>query len=98
MHLKDPGQHVVTASGEELVILGQADVPISLGTTTVSFPVIVTSTLTQPCLLGADFLQHQGCVIDLQDRTLGIQGETIHMLPPHYECIFSSRLPCDRYR
>ena len=62
-------------------IVGRADVPISLGKTTVHFPVLVTSTLTQPCLLGADFLQNQGCVINLQDQTLDINGELIHMLP-----------------
>ena len=67
--LEDPERRVITANGEHLHILGQANVCISVGSVTVNYPVLVTSNLTQPCLLGADFLNEQQCLVDLYRKS-----------------------------
>ena len=41
------------------------------------FLVLVTEELTQPCVLGADFLTKTGCVVDLQRGYLVICGEVV---------------------
>ena len=78
--LEDPERRVITANGEDLHILGQANVCISVGSVTVNYPVLVTSNLTQPCLLGADFLNEQQCLVDLYGRVLKIGKDEVPLL------------------
>ena len=77
--LEDPERRVITANGEDLHILGQA-VCISVGSVTVNYPVLVTSNLTQPCLLGADFLNEQQCLVNLYGRVLKIGKDEVPLL------------------
>ena len=61
--------------------MGQSSVPILLGSLTVNCPVLVTKNLTQPCLLGADFLNEQRCLIDLNEKVLKIGKERVPLAP-----------------
>ncbi len=56
---------VIAANGERLEVCGQCNVPFQVGDCQVSYPALVAKNVTQECLLGADFLEHCNCVIDL---------------------------------
>ena len=58
----------------ELVVAGRAIVTLSFR---VSHPVLVVRSLTQRCLLGADFLCKYHCIIDLQEETLTVGGSSV---------------------
>ena len=77
IELKPPEQPVVVADGKPLEQLGQASVLIQVGGVCTQQNVLVVQKLTQECLLGADFLKHHGCVIDLQRRHLLAGGEAV---------------------
>ena len=64
--LREPARPVVAANSENLALLGEATVSEQIGKTCVQHPVLVADNLMQECLLGADFLTKQGCVVDLQ--------------------------------
>ena len=70
IELKPPEQPVVVADGKPLEQLGQISVLIQVGGVCTQKNVLVVQELTQECLLGADFLKHHGCVIDLQRHHL----------------------------
>ena len=67
--LREPEWPVVAANGENLA-LGEATVSVPIGKTYVQHPVLVAHNLTQECLLSADFLTNQGCIVDLQQRVI----------------------------
>ena len=57
--------------------MGQVDVSLSIGNFTCMFLVLVTEELTQPCVLGADFLTEMGCVVHMRRRHLVLGKEII---------------------
>ncbi len=63
--------------GKTLEQLGQASVLIQVGGVSTQQTVLVVQKLTQECLLGADFLERHGCVIDLQRHHLVAGGEAV---------------------
>ena len=69
---------MVVADGKPLEQLGQASVLIQVGGVCTQQNVLVVQKLTQECLLGADFMKHHGCVIDLQRRHLLAGGKLSH--------------------
>ena len=54
----------VGAGGEPLIMLGKTEVSIAIGDCRVPFDVYVCKNLTEPFILGLDFLQKQQCVVD----------------------------------
>ena len=57
--LRPPSRSIVTANGKALdIIMGQVDISLYNGKFSCKFlhVVLVTDELTQPCVLGADFL------------------------------------------
>ena len=64
--LREPERPVIAANGENLALLGEVTVSVQIGKTCVQHSVLVADNLTQECLLSADFLANQGCVVDLQ--------------------------------
>ena len=79
--LKQPVRSVVVANGEELDIAGQCEVTMSIGNRSCCYPVLVAKGLIQRCLLGADFLTHNGCVVDLQSGQMSVAGERVPLWP-----------------
>ena len=71
---------VVAANGEELRLLGQTRVTITLGEFKIDHQVLVARELTQGCLLGADFLTEHGCVVNLQTMCLSTGQQTVPLL------------------
>ena len=73
---------LVSATGEELQILGQATLPLRLGLREFLHSVMVVENLEHTCLLGADFLAENKCVINYDNKTLAIAGQE---LPLHHK-------------
>lgn len=68
---------VVTANGDKLELTGQCIVRLEVGGLVAEHEVLVAKSLTQECLLGADFLGHNGCLIDLKRRVLYAGGAAV---------------------
>ena len=61
---------VVTANGEPLTILGQTSSRIQVAGQDLPHNILVSSDVSQDCLLGADFLLAYGFVVDMASRVL----------------------------
>ena len=70
---------IVAANGEELLIRGKFNVTLQVGGIREEYPVYVASDVTPDCLLGADFLNHFGCIVDLAKRTLVAGGKCVSL-------------------
>ena len=71
----------MAANGQNLNLLGKADVSIHVGGVKAYHGVLVATGLTQRCLLGADFLQRHGCVVEFQQETLFAGGMSTPLKP-----------------
>ena len=75
--LSAPDSPVVAANGAELDIVGKTVVLLEVGGLQTEFAVLVARTLTQDCILGADFLLHNRCVVDMHRQILLAGGESV---------------------
>ncbi len=80
-NLQEIARPVVTANGERITILGQATVPLQVGTLEASHSVLVAVGITHECILGTDFLNRHGCLVDLRNHTLVLGEERIPLRP-----------------
>ena len=71
---------VVAANGEQLDLCGESEVTLRVGGIQANYSVLVARNITQECLLGSDFLQKFGCIIDLQSHSLSAGGKEIPLL------------------
>ena len=74
--LEEAHRPIVVANGDRLDTLGQVVLPLHIGGIVEPFPVLVACQLTQECLIGADFLSHFRCHIDMGMKVL-VAGETV---------------------
>ena len=63
--LDHAGPQVVVAKGGALNILGRTTVSLQIVGVKSNYPCLLTSELTQECIIGADFLLEHKCIIDL---------------------------------
>ena len=75
--LHDASHGVVTADGSALTLVGQANVLVSVGGSVRRHCVLVAQSLTQECILGADFLVANDCSIDYHSKTLLAGGQLV---------------------
>ena len=68
---------VVTADGSSLEMLGQVTLSVEIGGLVGLHPILVAKSLTQECILGADFLVAHGCVLDYTTKTLLAGGKLV---------------------
>src|SRR4051794_36783632 len=74
---------MVVADGHEVVPLRMVfDLPIQFGTTTIPFTAIVVDTDTYDVVLGNDWLDHVGAVIDIRRRKLTIEWKSCEIAIP----------------
>ena len=71
--LHDASHGVVTA----ITLVGEANVLVSLGGLVRQHCVLVAQSLTQECILGADFLVANDCIIDYHSKTLLAGGQLV---------------------
>ncbi len=68
---------VVAANGEQLQVLGRTTAKLQIGELQSHFPILIAKGIIQECLLGADFLMHHNCFIDLRNRELVVGGKSV---------------------
>ena len=56
--------HVVSATGEPIPVLGLVTLPVQVGPIEVDHPLVVVQSLIAPVILGIDFLQAHGLILD----------------------------------
>ena len=98
--LEAPVRAVVTTNGEKLGLVGQCALVIKVGGLSVVHMVFIATSLTQECLLGADFLSQYGCVLDMQQKVLYAGGQQVHMCTREHvdnAVCFVSMAPIARY-
>ena len=78
--LDTPGLPVVVANGETLDLLGQTTVSLQVAGVKANYTCLVTSELTQECIIGADFLLENQCIIDSHNPALLAGGQTTQFL------------------
>ena len=67
------GKQLIGVEGTPLHVCGIAQVQISLGGKCCQSQVVIVSGLTADAILGLDFLEANGCTIDLGKKTLHFQ-------------------------
>ena len=72
------GSGLVGVEGSSIEILGVASCDLSLAGILVKGDFLVAKTLSTEAILGLDFLENHGCVINTQHRVLHIQGRAIY--------------------
>eukprot|EP00731_Ephydatia_muelleri_P023738 Em0016g9a len=65
--------------GSSLEMLGQVTLSVEIGGLVGLHPILVAKSLTQECILGADFLVAHGCVLDYTTKTLLAGGNAVLM-------------------
>ena len=75
--LHDASHGVVTADGSAPTLVGQANDLVSVGGLVRWHCVLVAQSLTQECILGADFLVANDCIIDYHSNTLLAGGQLV---------------------
>ena len=64
------GLQLVSAAGEPISLLGQITLPIQLGDIKTDHPFVVVQSLITPVILGIDFMQKHGLVLDFTTTLL----------------------------
>ena len=63
-----------TVTGQKAQMKGRCNLTVRIGSTEVSQPIWVAD-IQDPCILGTDFLEPLGCIVNLKDCTLLIGDE-----------------------
>eukprot|EP00731_Ephydatia_muelleri_P003031 Em0001g3031a len=69
---------VMAVNGEQLMVAGEIDLHLQIGTHQGKHKVLVVEQMLQQCLLGTDYLEKQKCLVDLGKRTL--MSSTCHVV------------------
>ena len=70
----------MVANGETLDLLAQTTVSLQVAGVKANYPCLVTSELSQECIIGANFLLENKCIIDLHNWALLAGGQTTQFL------------------
>ena len=70
-----PGLQLVSAAGEPISILGQVTMSIQLGNVKADHPFIVVQSLITPVILGIDFMQKHGLVLDFTTTPVTVSNQ-----------------------
>ena len=85
------GLKLVSAAGEPIPVIGEVAAPISVGTLHVDHNFVVVYSLITPAILGIDFLQKHGIVMDFTTTPVTIQNTNpLPNVPPEVQPILES--------
>lgn len=85
------GLKLVSAAGEPIPVIGEVVAPISVGTLHVDHNFVVVHSLITPVILGIDFLQKHGIVLDFTTTPVTIQNTNPPPnIPPEAQRIIES--------
>ena len=68
---------LVGVEGSEIAMVGVATLDLSFGGVMVTADFIVTKSLHTGAILGLDFLEENGCIINTEQQVLHLQGKAI---------------------
>ena len=77
-HPTPEGVQVVSATGEPIPVVGRVVLPVRIGQAEVDHPLVVVCSLITPVILGIDFLQTHGLVLDFTTTPVRV---TTHPAP-----------------
>ena len=69
-------QSLRTVTGEKAPIQGRGDLHVRIGSQEAVHPMWIAD-IQDECILGLDFLELHGCMVDLRDSVLHISGEEV---------------------
>ena len=78
--LKPGDLQLVSATGEPMPVVGQANVVVQVGQLSVEHPLVVVDLLISPVILGMDFPQQHGLVLDFASSPISV---TTRHTPPN---------------
>ncbi len=78
---------VIAANSQELEILGQQELTLTIGGFHTPYPVLIARGIMQECLLGADFLASQGHIVNLQQKALEAGGQSVPLQFSVHRCV-----------
>ena len=66
---------VVSATGEPITVLGCVTFPVQVGKVSVDHPLVVVKSLITPVILGIDFLQAHGLILDFTTTPVRVEAK-----------------------
>ena len=69
--------HVVSATGDPIPVLGRAIFAVRIGPITVDHPLVIVQSLITPVILGIDFMQAHGLVLDFTTTPVQVTSPRI---------------------
>ena len=75
-HIQPVSQSIRTVTGEKAPIQGKGDLHVRIGSQEAVHPMWIAD-IQDECILGVDFLELHGCMVDLADSVLHINGEEV---------------------
>ena len=66
------GLQLVSASGDNIPVLGCMTLPLCIGELQATYPLVVVKSLITPVILGLDFLQKHGIILDFTSSPVKI--------------------------
>ena len=71
--------HLIIANGNRLEVMIDHTYHYCRVVISITTPVTITKRLSQPCILGADFLKKNNCSVNLVNMTLNINGKSVSL-------------------
>ena len=71
---------VVSATGEPITVLGCVTFPVQVGKVSVDHPLVVVKSLITPVILGIDFLQAHGLILDFTTTPVELRPNCIQTM------------------
>ena len=75
-HIQPVSQSIRTVTGEKAPIQGKGDLHVKIGSQEAVHPMWIAD-IQDECILGLDYLELHGCMVDLADSVLHINGEEV---------------------
>ena len=69
--------HVVSATGETIPVLGRVTLPVQVGPIEVEHSLVVVQSLITPVILGIDFLQAHGLILDFTTTPVHVTTQPV---------------------
>ena len=66
---------LTTANGSQIKVMGQANVKFTIAGQAFRHPTVVVAGLRSPCIIGADFMEKNGVVIDMKRKRIVVNSE-----------------------
>ena len=66
---------LTTANGSKIKVMGQANIKFAIAGQSFNHPTVIVAGLRSPCIIGADFMEKNGVVIDMKRKKIVVNSE-----------------------